>query len=115
MMNKLEIINELRRCVERRNEHVWDVWYKGEYLGEIARVSNMNNQYVCIRENCNDFLGRRENFMAAISSFVPNAIKVKTEKATVAMREAMNNTPDLKQIGIREPKTIWQKIKGWFK
>lgn len=117
-MNKLEIINELRRCAEtridREGDKVWDLWFKGEYLGEITKMKN--GQYCCIRStHCESLIGRRDNYMAAVASFVSGAIKVNHEKATIAMREAMNNTPDLKQIGLREPKTVWQRIKGWFK
>ncbi|BBC78329.1 Hypothetical protein KNT65_gp164 [Escherichia phage EcS1] len=119
-MNKLEIINELRRCAETRidkwGDKVWDIWYKGEYLGEITRMKNLDNSYACIRSTkCDSLIGRRDNFMAAISSFVSGAIKIHNEKLTIVMREALNNTPDIKQIGIREPKSMWQKIKGWFK
>lgn len=123
-MNKLTVINELRKCVEPRFNgnvgRIWDVWYKGVYLGEITKTKT---KYFIYRED-KDFtvhlqFGERKTFMAAISSFAGMAIRIDERNHSAQMRriarEAMGNSVDLKQIGLRPKKTLLQKIKGWFK
>lgn len=111
----IEIINELRRCVELREDGVckeWDIWYKSVYLGTIQ---SFGKGYLVHRDNDTNFLGVRKTFMAAISCYIRSAKKVNLDITNAALREACNNVPDLKVIGLREPKSVWQKIKGWFK
>ena len=72
-MNKLEIINELRRCAEPTQEG-WDIWYHGAYLGTIVKIKT--GKYMIIRESKDAPVGIRNNFMAAISSFTDAAYEI---------------------------------------
>ena len=107
-MNKLEIINELRKCVEP-TQAGWDVWYHGAYLGTIVKVKA--GEYAILRNDEETPLGMRTNFMAAISSYVEQANKVRLADYI----ELQMSQPVFRQIGIKEKKSLWQKIKGFFK
>lgn len=114
-MNKLNIVNELRACVEPTQEG-WDVWYHGAYLGTIVKVKA--GLYLIIREN-SEFPngvapgGIRKNFMAAIGAFVPAAYEV--YKADY--KEYQESQPVIRSIGVNkaQQKSLWQRVKGWFK
>lgn len=114
-MNKLNIINELRKCAEPTQEG-WDIWYHGAYLGTIVKVKA--GLYLIIREN-SEFPngvapgGIRKNFMAAISSFVDAAYEIYKED----YKEYQQSQPVIRSIGVnkQEQKSIWQRIKEWFK
>lgn len=109
-MSKIEILNELRRCVEPTQEG-WDVWFHGAYLGTIVKVKA--GFYQIIRTDSDCPFGERTNFMAAISSFIPQAVKVYQDD----YREMQEAYPVIRSIGVSKAaqKTVWQKIKGWFK
>lgn len=114
-MNKLEIINELRRCAEPTQEG-WDIWYHGAYLGTIVKVRT--GLYLIIRENSelpNGIApgGVRKNFMAAISSFTDAAYEI----YLADYKELQESQPVIRSIGVNkaQQKTLWQRIKGWFK
>lgn len=115
-MQKLNILNELRKCVEA-NDHHWDVWFRGVYLGHIIKDTRTGSYYIMrvIDPDCP--LGRRDNYMAAIACFIDSAVKVVQEEIERSLRQALTKEPELKQIGIRyiKKKSIFQKIKGWFK
>ncbi|ADO19612.1 anti-restriction nuclease [Escherichia phage UPEC01] len=110
-MNKLNIVNELRACVEPTQEG-WDVWYHGAYLGTIVKVKA--GQYLIHRQD--DAVapfGARKNFMAAIGAFVPAAYEV--YKADY--KEYQESQPVIRSIGVNkaQQKSLWQRVKGWFK
>lgn len=107
-MNKLEIINELRKCVEP-TQAGWDVWYHGAYLGTIVKVKA--GEYAILRTDSDAPLGLRTNFMAAISSYVAEANKVRIADYI----ELQMAQPVIRQIGEAPKKSLWQKIKGFFK
>lgn len=104
----IQIINELRKCTvpatDRQGASVWDIWFRGQYLGTITRA----NKYVCIRERANE-VGIRDSFMAAISSFINDAKYVINQE----LKAKLDQEPEIKQIG-KAHKSLWQKIKGWF-
>lgn len=106
-MNKLEIINELRKCVEP-TQAGWDVWYHGAYLGTIVKVKA--GEYAILRKESNNPLGLRNNFMAAISSYVEQANRVRLADYI----ELQMSQPVIRQIGEAPKKSLWQKIKGLF-
>lgn len=108
-MNKLNILNELRKCAEPTQEG-WDVWFHGAYLGTIVKVSAGN--YVILRDDKEVPLGHRTNFMAAISSF----IKPATEVYQADYKELQESQPVIRSVGVNKQaqKSIWQKIKEWF-
>ena len=107
-MNKLEIVNELRKCAEP-TQAGWDVWYHGAYLGTIVKVKA--GQYGILRNDDVAPLGFRTNFMAAISSYVEAANKIRIADYV----ELQMSQPVIRQIGEAPKKNIWQKIKGFFK
>lgn len=109
-MNKLTIINELRACAEPTQEG-WDIWYHGAYLGTIIKIRA--GKYLVTRDNTEAPLGERKNFMAAISSFVPMAYEV----YLADYKELQESLPVIRSIGVNkaQQKTLWQRIKGWFK
>ena len=109
-MNKLNIINELRKCAEPTQEG-WDIWYHGAYLGTIVKIKA--GQYTVIRENNDATFGLRKNYMAAISSFVDAAYEIYKED----YKEYQQSQPVIRSIGVNKQaqKSIWQHIKGWFK
>lgn len=107
-MNKLEIINELRKCVEP-TQAGWDVWYHGAYLGTIVKVKA--GDYAILRCDDENPMGVRTNFMAAISAYVEQANKVRLADYI----ELQMSQPVIRQIGEAPKKSLWQKIKGFFK
>ncbi|AIZ02909.1 hypothetical protein AVV66_gp165 [Escherichia phage vB_EcoM_VR26] len=110
-MNKLNIVNELRACVEPTQEG-WDVWYHGAYLGTIVKVKA--GQYLIHRQDdAAAPFGVRKNFMAAIGAFVPAAYEV--YKADY--KEYQESQPVIRSIGVNkaQQKSLWQRVKGWFK
>lgn len=109
-MNKLNIINELRKCAEPTQEG-WDIWYHGAYLGTIVKIKA--GQYMVIRENNDAPFGLSKNFMAAISSFVDVAYEIYKED----YKEYQQSQPVIRSIGVNKQaqKSIWQRIKEWFK
>ncbi|EMK4141063.1 hypothetical protein V8280_003789 [Escherichia coli] len=114
-MNKLEIVNELRRCAEPTQEG-WDIWYHGAYLGTIVKVRA--GLYLIILEN-SEFPngvapgGVRKNFMAAISSFTDAAYEI----YLADYKEFQESQSVICSIGVNKAhqKTLWQRIKEWFK
>lgn len=109
-MNKLNIINELRKCAEPTQEG-WDIWYHGAYLGTIVKIKA--GQYTVIRENNDAPFDLRKNYMAAISSFVDAAYEIYKED----YKEYQQSQPVIRSIGVNKQaqKSIWQRIKEWFK
>ena len=109
-MNKLNIINELRKCAEPTQEG-WDIWYHGAYLGTIVKIKA--GQYTVIRENNDTPFGLRKNYMSAISSFVDAAYEIYKED----YKEYQQSQPVIRSIGVNKQaqKSIWQRIKEWFK
>lgn len=109
-MNKLEIVNELRRCVEPTQEG-WDIWYHGAYLGTIVKIKT--GKCMIIRESKDAPVGIRNNFMAAISSFTDAAYEI----YLADYKEFQESQPVIRSIGVNkaQQKTLWQRIKGWFK
>lgn len=109
-MNKLNIINELRKCAEPTQEG-WDIWYHGAYLGTIVKIKA--GQYTVIRENNDAPFSLRKNYMAAISSFVDAAYEIYKED----YKEYQQSQPVIRSIGVNKQaqKSIWQRIKEWFK
>lgn len=109
-MNKLNIINELRKCAEPTQEG-WDIWYHGAYLGSIVKIKA--GQYMVIRENNDAPFGLRKNYMSAISSFVDAAYEIYKED----YKEYQQSQPVIRSIGVNKQaqKSIWQRIKEWFK
>ncbi|WBF80441.1 anti-restriction nuclease [Escherichia phage vB_Eco_F27] len=109
-MNKLNIINELRKCAEPTQEG-WDIWYHGAYLGTIVKIKA--GQYMVIRENNDAPFGLHKNYMAAISSFVDAAYEIYKED----YKEYQQSQPVIRSIGVNKQaqKSIWQRIKEWFK
>lgn len=108
-MNKLNIVNELRRCAEPTQEG-WDIWYHGVYLGSIVKIRS--GQYLIHRDGTTK-AGFRNNFMATISTFVPAAYEV--YKADY--KEYQESQLVIRSIGVNkaQQKTLWQRVKGWFK
>lgn len=109
-MNKLEIINELRKCAEPTQEG-WDIWYHGAYLGTIVKVAA--GHYLIFRENSGSLVGIRGNYMAAISSFADAAYEV----YMADYAEWFESQPVIRSVGVNkaQQKSLWQRIKGWFK
>ncbi len=52
-----------------------------------------------------------DNYQKALAKFVPMAEAVNS----MEWLEKMQGEPVIRQIGIREKKSLWQKIKGFFK
>lgn len=109
-MNKIEILNELRRCVEPTQEG-WDVWFHGAYLGTIVKVKT--GLYEIVRCDTSCPLGERTNFMAAISSFIPQAVQIAKDD----YRELQESQPVIRSYGINKAtqKSLWMRVKMWFK
>lgn len=120
-MNRPEILNELQRCVEQVTDkyylptNAWEVWFRGRHIGSIDR--KYKGCYAVI-SSLGNHCGDCTNFMQALSRFINAAAVVIAEqqiKQTEAWIEEVTKEPELRTWGIREPKTIWQKIKGFFK
>lgn len=109
-MNKIEILNELRRCVEPTQEG-WDVWFHGAYLGTIVKVKA--GLYEIVRCDTSCPLGERTNFMAAISSFIPQAVQIAKDD----YRELQESQPVIRSYGVNKAQqSRWVNIiKSWFK
>lgn len=109
-MNKIEILNELRRCVEPTQEG-WDVWFHGAYLGTIVKVKTGLYEIVRCDNSCP--LGERTNFMAAISSFIPQAVQIAKDD----YRELQESQPVIRSYGVNKAQqSRWVNIvKSWFK
>lgn len=109
-MNKLNIVNELRRCAEP-SQAGWDIWYHGAYLGSIVKIKA--GSYFIHRDDGKAPFGIRKNYMAAISSFVDAAYEV--YKADY--KEYQESQPVIRSIGVNkaQQKSLWQRVKGWFK
>lgn len=111
-MNKLEILNELRRCVEP-HENNWAVWFRGEYIGTIVKAGKNDYRVVRVLATDNHF-GQRTNFMAAIACFIESAIRLHQAEFC----DALLKQPEFKRLGrgVRlKKKSVWQRVKGWFK
>lgn len=108
-MNKIDILNELRKCVEPTQEG-WDVWFHGAYLGTIVKVSA--GDYLILRDSVDIPIGKRTNFMAAISSFIPQAVDVYKDD----YKELQEAYPVIRSHGVNkaQQKSLWNRIKGWF-
>ena len=109
-MNKIEILNELRRCVEPTQEG-WDVWFHGAYLGTIVKVKT--GLYQIVRTDTSCPLGERTNFMAAISSFIPQAVQIAKDD----YKELQESYPVIRTHGATKAaqKSFWMRVKMWFK
>ncbi|AAD42544.3 hypothetical protein [Escherichia phage T4] len=66
-----------------------------------------------IRESKDAPVGIRNNFMAAISSFTDAAYEI----YLADYKEFQESQPVIRSIGVNkaQQKTLWQRIKGWFK
>lgn len=111
-MSKITILNELRRCVEPTQEG-WDVWFHGVYLGSIIKVQSGSDYYVMRDYDKKNPLGIRKNYMAAIACFIDGAMEVALDD----IKELVEYRSQLRSYGVNkaQQKTVWQKIKGWFK
>lgn len=108
-MNKIQILNELRKCVEP-TQAGWDVWFHGAYLGRIVKIRTGN--YAILRMESDNPLGQRTNFMAAIACYIDQAVKV----YQADYRELQESQPVIRSVGVNKQaqKSVWQKIKEWF-
>ncbi|AHY25242.1 hypothetical protein AVV36_gp168 [Pectobacterium bacteriophage PM2] len=104
-MNKLDIINELRKCVEKCG-YTWHIWFRGVYLGSIVKT---DGDYLVFRDDDEISYGIRKNYMQAISSFANMAQKVKENK----YNEYLLSEPTLK-FTYKKPSLI-ETIKGLLK
>ncbi|AND75931.1 hypothetical protein BOW89_gp259 [Escherichia phage WG01] len=109
-MNKFNILCELQRCKENTQEG-WDIWYHGAYLGSIIKVKV--GKYLIVRNDSGAPYGSRDTFMAALGSFVDAAGEV----YQADYKEYQESQPVIRSIGVNkaQQKTLWQRVKGWFK
>lgn len=113
-MNSFKILNELQRCAERNEKlnsphKIWDVWFKGKFLGYIHKWKN--GVYAVYDKEGIRHEKDHSNFSSAISSFVSSAKDVITSE----FNERISREPVIKQIGLRENKSLLSKILDWFK
>lgn len=121
LMNRPETLNELQRCIERVTDKyylptdAWEVWLRGTHLGSIElKAKNVYAVYSSHGRHC----GEHSNFMKALAEFIDSCavvIAYDEIKATEEWIKEVTKEPELHTWGLREPKTIWQKIKGFFK
>ena len=115
-MNKFQLMTELQACVERTNDHEWAVWIRGVYLGSIA--CDVNKCFYRVITSKEKYCGSKNSFSAALSCFMDAAelVVINEEKADVERWiDAVTRETEFRRWGLSEPKTLWQKIKGWFK
>lgn len=120
-MNRPEILNELQRCVQRVDDQyrlptdTWEVWFRGAHLGSIElKAKDCYAVYSSMGRHC----GNCQNFMQALSRFINSCAVIIAKKQieeTEKWIDEVTKEPEIRRWGIREPKTIWQKVKGWFK
>lgn len=120
-MNRPAILNELQRCAERvTDEHylpteAWEVWFRGTHLGSIERkYKGCYAVHSSLGRHCGDCA----TYMESLARFIDSCSVVIAKKELEEVEEWINEVvkePELRVWGIREPKTMWQKIKGWFK
>ena len=113
-MNKFQLMNELQRCVEKVDINLnmptdcWDVWFRGHFIGYIdKKFSKCYAVYNADGKHLVDV----DNYQKALSEFIPAATVIETTD----WLEKMYREPSIRQIGVREKKSFWQKIKGFFK
>lgn len=108
-MNKFNILCELQRCKEN-TQSGWDIWYHGAYLGSIIKIKA--GQYLIHRDETTKAVFR-ETFMAALGSFVDAAAEV----YQADYKEFQESQPIIRSVGVNkaQQKTVWQRVKGWFK
>ncbi|WWS24026.1 hypothetical protein vBKpnAMK3_00065 [Klebsiella phage vB_Kpn_AM_K3] len=113
-MNKFKVLNELQRCVEKVDLNLnmptdcWDVWFRGHFIGYIdKKFAKCYAIYNADGKHIMDV----DNYQKALAKFVPMAEAVNSTE----WLEKMQGEPVIRQIGIREKKSLWQKIKGFFK
>lgn len=114
MMNKFKVLNELQRCVEKVDLNLnmptdcWDVWFRGHFIGYIDKKF-----YKCYAVYNADgkHLADVQSFQKALSMFVNIAQVVNS----IELFDILTSEPTIRQIGLREKKSLWQKIKGFFK
>lgn len=120
-MNRVEILNELQRCTENVTdkynlpESAWEIWFRGQHLGSIdLKYKGCYAVFSSLGRHCGDC----PNFMQALSRFIDSCavvIAANQLKETEAWIDKVIAEPEIRTWGIREPKTLWQKIKGFFK
>ena len=122
-MNRSEILNELQRCLEKvSDEHhlptdAWEVWFRGTHLGTIDRK---HQSCYAIYSSLNRHCGDCSNFMRALAQFINStAVVIANEQINKETRwlAGVNKEPEIRSVGVNkhQQKTLWQKIKGWFK
>lgn len=113
-MNKFKVLNELQRCVEKVNLNAniptdcWDVWFRGHFIGYIDK--KFTKCYAIYNADGKHIMDV-DNYQKALAKFVPMAEAVNS----MEWLEKMQGEPVIRQIGICEKKSLWQKIKGFFK
>lgn len=115
-MNRPAILNELQRCVEKSfNGTEWDVWFRGTYLGTIKRNSTSSYSVITCKGN---HCGNAPNYMKALARYIDSTSVVLLKEELKNLQhwvDKITEAPEIRAWGLREPKTLWQKIKGWFK
>ena len=113
-MNKFKVLNELQRCVEKVDLNLnmptdcWDVWFRGHFIGYIDK--KMHKCYACYDADGKHIMDV-DNYQKALAKFVPMAEAVNS----MEWSEKMQGEPVIRQIGIRDKKSFWQKIRGFVK
>lgn len=115
-MNRPAILNELQRCVEKSFDGTeWDVWFRGTYLGTIKRNSTSSYSVISCKGN---HCGNVSNYMQALARYIDSTSVVLLKEELKNLQhwiDKITETPEIRSWGLRKPKTLWQKIKGWFK
>lgn len=113
-MNKFKVMNELQRCVEKVDLNLnmptdcWDVWFRGHFIGYIDK--KMHKCYACYDADGKHIMDV-DNYQKALGKFIPAAVVVNS----MEWLERMQGEPVIRQLGLSEKKSLWQKIKGFFK
>lgn len=113
-MNNFNIMSELQRCVNKTTEGEWAVWFKGRYLGTIKYENHFYSVYT-VQDR---LAGKTHSFMSSLSKFIDTAkLIVRQEEKAEAERwvDAVTRETVFRTWGLREPKTLWHKVKGLFK
>lgn len=115
-MNRSAILNELQRCVEKSfDKSEWDVWFRGTYLGTIKRNGNASYSVISCKGN---HCGNVSNYMQALARYIDSTSVVLLKEEIAKLKswvDEITKDPEIREWGLREPKTLWQKVKGWFK
>lgn len=120
-MNRVETLNELQRCLEQVTDKyhlptdAWEIWFRGNHLGSIERK---DNKVYAIYSSHGRHCGEHPNFMKALSCYIDSCAVVIAHaelKEVEAWIDTVVSEPEIRTWGVREKKSIWQKVKGWFK